>query len=564
MLRKILIVLLCLAFTDSVAGQDDLAEAVRLLVGDSQLETLEASQVETLHALYLRPININDATRSRLESTGLFTPFQLASLVDYRSRHGSIMSIKELAFVDGFTSESAAALEPFIVLESRMQNRSRTSMFSGDVSFRYGYKMDKAKDVNKSTYGFKSRISLADKITLTLAATEPYDSLKVYPTVYSASILWHHRAGKIVVGDFNARFGQGVCLWNTASFSSLNTPSSFMKRPSGVAAVNSFTGSSALTGIAADLALGRWQLSAMLSLPGVKQLSRSPDELKISPALNLIRFGRFGHIGCTHYMSFTSYLTGSYRIPSMLTSIDASSCIRGVNLFGEGAYDWVERRFSILAGSEFGIADNVRAAVMGRYLPGSNEHGASISSEILLDANQIQASVDAIYHPVSKSKYGNRSYQVKGQINWMWKINSIWMTKLRLAERVRTWGISSKTELRTEVVCTCRNWKTSFRADVLYGSSMAGLVYVETGYLADRISAYLRYGMFHIDNWDDRIYVYERDAPGNFTVPSFYKRGLWISGYVAYRPSDWCKLYLRGIYKKPGNAELKLYCTLEF
>jgi hypothetical protein len=70
--------------------------------------------------------------------------------------------------------------------------------------------------------------------------------------------------------------------------------------------------------------------------------------------------------------------------------------------------------------------------------------------------------------------------------------------------------------------------------------------------------------MFAVDNWDDRIYVYERDAPGSFNVPAFYGRGLWTSVYLSWKYSRSGSLSLRGIYKKPGNAELKIQLGLRF
>lgn len=42
-------------------------------------------------------------------------------------------------------------------------------------------------------------------------------------------------------------------------------------------------------------------------------------------------------------------------------------------------------------------------------------------------------------------------------------------------------------------------------------------------------AAYLRVTGFVIDNWPDRIYVYERDAPGTFSVPAYYGRGASFS-----------------------------------
>ena len=78
---------------------------------------------------------------------------------------------------------------------------------------------------------------------------------------------------------------------------------------------------------------------------------------------------------------------------------------------------------------------------------------------------------------------------------------------------------------------------------------------------------YLRCGIFKADDWADRIYVYERDAPGSFNVPAYYGRGIWTSGYVSWRFAGWGSLYVRSSYvsypmmrekKKPGKAELKL------
>ena len=108
--------------------------------------------------------------------------------------------------------------------------------------------------------------------------------------------------------------------------------------------------------------------------------------------------------------------------------------------------------------------------------------------------------------------------------------------------------------------------------EYLHNSGDGILGYVEGGYVRQRFSAYARQGVFFIDEWDDRIYAYERDAPGSFSVPVFYGRGVWTSAVASFRISRFLKLYLRGSLtaypfmnsekKKPGKAELKLQCVL--
>ena len=98
------------------------------------------------------------------------------------------------------------------------------------------------------------------------------------------------------------------------------------------------------------------------------------------------------------------------------------------------------------------------------------------------------------------------------------------------------------------------------------------LSYLEGGYVAEKISLYLRQGFFLIDDWDDRIYVYERDAPGSFTSPAMYGRGLWTAMTTSVKLTNLLKFYVRASFigypfmekKKPGKAELKLQLQYRF
>jgi hypothetical protein len=84
----------------------------------------------------------------------------------------------------------------------------------------------------------------------------------------------------------------------------------------------------------------------------------------------------------------------------------------------------------------------------------------------------------------------------------------------------------------------------------------------------------MRQGVFHVDDWDDRIYVYEHDAPGSFNVPAMYGRGLWTSLAAGLKVSYRLRIYARTAYtgypfmeaekKKPGKAELKLQLQCRF
>ena len=97
---------------------------------------------------------------------------------------------------------------------------------------------------------------------------------------------------------------------------------------------------------------------------------------------------------------------------------------------------------------------------------------------------------------------------------------------------------------------------------------------MDASYRSNNLTAHIRAGIFKVDHWDDRIYVYEYDAPGNFNVPAYYGRGVWTSAVLSYKVQRFLRLYLRASYivyplmdiekKKPGRAELKLQSVFRF
>ena len=96
----------------------DRADSIAAVIGASCPEELEESEVERMTALMDRKVKINTASRRALVSSGLFSPYQAASIVDWRSRNGDILSFSELSSLDGFDKAAAESMKPFVSLES--------------------------------------------------------------------------------------------------------------------------------------------------------------------------------------------------------------------------------------------------------------------------------------------------------------------------------------------------------------------------------------------------------------------------------------------------------------
>lgn len=112
-----------LASGGSLDGTHEL-ELIMRLSGCASPEEMEPDEIERFSALLSRPLRINMASERALAASGLLSRYQIASLSDYRSRHGDVISYSELAAVDGFGETFTAALAPFVSLESMVQSGS--------------------------------------------------------------------------------------------------------------------------------------------------------------------------------------------------------------------------------------------------------------------------------------------------------------------------------------------------------------------------------------------------------------------------------------------------------
>jgi len=525
------------------------------LLGVWAVEEIDSEEMERLEELLSRPLKLNESKLSELTSSGLFTPFQAASIIDYRKRHGDILSFMELSRVDGFDPARVEALKPFLNLYTSDIPGSRETGFNrirNDLLFKGAFRTDAAAGCEWS-YGGKYRLE-SEILSFSLSFSDPYQSRSSYPSVFSGNIVCRYGRGKVVAGDFNARFGQGLCLWNTMVLSGLNTPSAYMRKPSGISPTFSFTGSTALTGIGAEHRFGKWNITALLAFPGESFL----------PAVNVSRYGKRGQMG----------LTQLFAPDDMKTSFDLAFCLNGVNLYGEALMSWAGKDVAVLAGTDFMAAESLRLAVLMRCLQVSGIYGLAASGEYMGNGLSGLFSADCEYYPGGKTKDASSSMQLKLQTSWEFDVADVMTLKFRLSERIRTWGKPFKTHFRTDISYNQSSFYSGVRMDFLSYDEYAMLGYVESGYTGSLFTAYLRQGIFKVDDWDDRIYVYERDAPGNFTVPAYYGRGVWTSANIVVKPVGFCRLYFRGSYvsypfmsgvrKKPGKAELKLQCVFRF
>lgn len=608
-------------YLGAVDGADSFRDAVLLLSGASSMEELSAEELERYEDLRRKPLDLNRCGRSRLLACGLFTPFQVASILEHRRQGGEILSLTELMLIEGFTSRKVDALRHFIVIRAEdgpigaKKLRPELDLeLRGAVSVPVPDSRSKDRGEQRTGYGSKLHLSLGQRAELSIVGRKSYDSGRFGPVSASAVYYGRRYLGKVVLGAFNARFGEGLTQWSGFSLSTLSSVASFRKSGSGLSPSASF--SPGMTGMAADFNLRRFTLSTAIgcapealaklglftkasgsTAPGIEALadlslftkasgstalgSTAPG---IAALADLSWTGRLIHAGVTatceaagvHFLGSLPNL--SLFGETSLTYKGAFSAIAGTVWTPEYA-----RKFALQlrwfdpsikgknSGAAFGFelpdwcftldaryrADTRKQKYRG-FLRYSKEiilpaRPRAPSSVPLPEVNLPEASLpDISSRPVTEqpATVPEASVSVPAR--------SLTVSARLAANYAPGEAHPTRVELRSELAFTSGAWKFSTRLDGIYCASFAFHAFLEAGYLTPKLSSYLRLGGFLIDNWDDRIWVYERDAPGSFTVPAYYGRGVHCSLYCAWKPSRHHSLYLRtSLVSYPGNPTPK-------
>ncbi len=590
-------------------------EALLYLSGASCVEELSEDEVARYQSLAARPVDLNAAGRSRLLSSGLLTAFQVASLLDYRQRTGAVLSWTELGLVDGFSEELCRALEVFCVLGLtegegpgwREDTRVRQSVVvrggasavsagsgggsSGGGSAGSGLAFGSPAAVG----GLKYEAEFGERAALfySLRTTYSYPS----PGWGTFSAAWYGRRvlGQVIVGNFAARFGQGLVQWSGFSLSGYNSLGAFRRNGTGFAATGSY--SPELTGVATDWHFGPWRLSVAYSLGGTVEGVARGIAGAGRPIMNLTRTWRSASAGFTataHAASLearialpgwalfaetalwyrpdgSSLLTprapSAASAPTLRTSSPSTSAQTSLSSSpGPAALP-----FKAVAGAIWVPSYGHKAGILGRWLGlGKDYSGVALGYEgpalsattdaaLRPDTRAFQLKTLLQYHP-TLTLHDSLTLQPLLRAQLRWRPSDAAETPFPFA------AAGVRLDLRTALTATAGPWQAAARYDAVFGRAFAWHWYAELARRGPALSLYARGGLFKVDNWDDRIYVYERDAPGSFIVPARYGRGwaasLYAAWHLARRHTLWLRLetvqYPWALTPKDGRLELRL------
>lgn len=524
----------CLIFLQVLLGGDFIPQML-VLTGAAEMEELSEETLERFETLHAHPININAAPRSRLLGCGLFSAYQTASLLDYRERTGEIRSLTELALVDGFNETLVQALAPFISLDAvgapgqgAPRNWYQSLTLRGSV---------RAQDGQPPAWTGKGNWHGEWKDRAELSVS----------TAGSWSAAWHGRHLDLIAGDYNARFGQGLALWSGFTLSGFSGSGSFSRNPTGVRASAAHSRANRFRGAAARFETLHWTGSAFVSESGLAGLNSAWTGRLLSASLTFVHEREWN-----------------------VLSADAKYCLGGVTLSGEAAWEPGTQRPAALAAVQWSPAYGSTLSLLGRWYPAcySGRYAAAPRSStrttdeagVSLGAGYgwAELTADAAWHPEKRTRHFKTVVRLAPEISLGGEqgLQGVlrWSGRWRPEEKY-----PQRQDLRLDLTATRGPWVLTVRGNLVWSRGLAALVYAEAGYKDAQRAVWLRGTLFRADYWEDRIYVYERDAPGEFNVPACYGRGYGLSLNANWRP-----FYLRIAATrypgsdKPDRLEVKL------
>ncbi len=431
---KIALVLLILSSSlkgwsqiNQVNTQQLFAEIIEEMSAKSENDIDFTPIIEDLTNLLDNPININQCSLDDLSKLVFLSDFQVKGLWDYIREKGPILSIYELQMVYGFEKDDVERLAPFITLERPVDENSLKSLIANghhEISTKVGAVIEQQDGYRNSDntsasrylgnkystyirYSFQSKDKLewgiiADKDAgeefLKGSNSRGFDYFSGYVAISYMGLI-----KKLVVGDFDAEFGQGLTFWSSISAGKSSDPLGIRKRTRGLRKHSSTNENNFLRGVGVTIPISKIDLTVFgsykkvdaslgdslidgdpfyTSMP-ITGLHRTPNEIAnkdlISEMIaggNIMFRGKKIKAGLT--LSHVK-IEGNFRVDSSLyklfepsmngrtnVGLNLDGFLRNHHLFGEAAIEPASKEHALLAGGLFKLSSLVDFSLLVR------------------------------------------------------------------------------------------------------------------------------------------------------------------------------------------------------
>ena len=307
---------------------DDGRQTVETLMENLSEELDEDADIEQiaedLESFLQNPININTATADDLAKLHFLNEFQIASLTEYVRRNGPMLTIYELAMVDGFDQTDIFRLLPFVTIASvgeelrfslkRAVKYGRNELFSrvslvGEEQDGFASVSDSVRQAapekhypgNRakifSRYSFNFNRQLMAGVTAEKDPGEQFfrghqrkgfDFYSAYASIHDIGMV-----ETLIIGDFQAKFGQGLVAWSGMSSGKSAFVMDIRKKGAGIRKYSSADENLFYRGAATTLKFGQFRATVFGSHKKIDATLASQDTA-VSEEAGFTSFGTVG------------------------------------------------------------------------------------------------------------------------------------------------------------------------------------------------------------------------------------------------------------------------------
>ncbi len=616
-IKRMAILLAVLFFSSLVLYSQELPFYIQELIEQS-VQQGQDPQLLQIHFedLLNDPLNINSASESELTESLLFNLFQIASILDYRKQHGKILSYSELTLVDGFNKQHLAKIRPFISLDVSDVKKQNSGLYPYRARNELLLKVRKNQKISEFDYQgsenqessespesseteylpgaipvyayIRYKLKVSDILQLGITM-ENDDGEPEYPDFLSSHIqLKNIELGDLlklrsaVLGDYSARMGQGLVLWNGFSLNSYTEPRGVIKLPQAPSGYSSSDEQLFYRGAALSFSYDeRWEFSLLYSsrrldanvdehyfysLPS-NGLHDTENSLENKDALkeNLAAFNlSYGGNNIRLGLNFAAYAYDKKNQRNVRdynrmqhydktwgnVSLEFLYSYKGLRVFSELALDRKAALAAIL-GLVSPLSSSSEFSVLTRYYQGdyiaphagayaknssvSNEIGISSNYKIRKNRNlSFSIASDLSYHHYERYRVDQKSLMWENHININYRPWQTTRIDTRLSYKYYNYDFYNKLNLRLTYSYTPQELGISYSTRIELGylnneelsRDLSLLIYQDIGYKTSKWKLYFRVTAFKADNWENRLYSYEMDLPYSFSVPASYRTGI--------------------------------------
>ena len=556
------------------------------------------------------PINLNTVSLKQLENIPFIHSIHAAKIIEYRQKYGRIRSYSELLRIGSIDREMAELIQHFSILENQKDaNHLTQTKIKTEINFLSFLSFPKSIGFGKNDRQYPglpqrylaratSEINTRLKAGLVMEQ-DPGEAIKSMPDFVSGHIQWKPKTTvfrKIILGDYHLHYAQNLLIGPSFSFGKSINLATWFRTQNKIKPNTSSAEYGFRRGLAAEIEHKRLHsivfvsnepldFASNLSTNNISGLHRTPTEVNrrhnanqtIIGIVNTLHYSKLD-LGLGLYVGNRFARDTDDKIHYNFLSINLKYRLQNGMVYSELVRDMNQSVSAYQAGCIFSLAPFLNFASIYRNYPlqFSNPLANALSSQSrtqneegfltglewkMSKAFTIQSYFDH-YNTLNRKElpsFSTENTDFVMQLKWSKKRRWDWYIRYRnrlkndkeLSEHS---SINPKHTARMHFAyMATASLRLAQRIEYNLEQKDKGmLMYIDLQWRPKSTpwALDLRYTLFDVDNYSQRVYAYESSLPYTFSIPAHFNTGSRSYCRMRYKGFKKCDIWLYyGVWK---------------